>query len=122
MTRNFYSFLPLSPRQTSLSQHFAAHFVANWSFYSIPLCLHLQFNCTYHKAQDARPHFPWSQLEVQHETVENVTFSMELYNTSLFHHPQPPSFIQVMDNKPIFVEVKYRDNTVLQHTLFIPLL
>ncbi|KAF4079279.1 hypothetical protein AMELA_G00191150 [Ameiurus melas] len=63
------------------------------------------FNCTYHKAQDARPQFPWSQLEVQLETVENVTFSMELYNTSLFRHPQPPSFIQVMENKPIFVEI-----------------
>ncbi|XP_060775716.1 transforming growth factor beta receptor type 3 isoform X2 [Neoarius graeffei] len=57
------------------------------------------FNCTYRKAEDAFPHF--TQLDVQ----ENVTFSMELYNTSLFRHPQPPSFIQVMENKPIFVEI-----------------
>ncbi|MCI4375486.1 hypothetical protein PGIGA_G00110020 [Pangasianodon gigas] len=63
------------------------------------------FNCTYRKAEDAPPHFPWSRPDAQHEPVENVTFSMELYNTSLFRHPQPPSFIQVMENKPIFVEI-----------------
>ncbi|MCJ8729636.1 hypothetical protein PDJAM_G00108750 [Pangasius djambal] len=63
------------------------------------------FNCTYHKAEDAPPHFPWSRLDAQHEPLENVTFSMELYNTSLFRHPQPPSFIQVVENKPIFVEI-----------------
>ncbi|KAG7326356.1 hypothetical protein KOW79_009757 [Hemibagrus wyckioides] len=63
------------------------------------------FNCTYRKAEDAPPHFPWSGPNVQHEPVENVTFSMELYNTSLFRHPQPPSFFQVMENRPIFVEI-----------------
>ncbi|GAA6110169.1 transforming growth factor beta receptor type 3, partial [Tachysurus ichikawai] len=59
------------------------------------------FNCSYRKAEDAPTHF---RLDFQHEPVENVTFSMELYNTSLFRHPQPSSFFQVMENKPIFVE------------------
>ncbi|XP_046710876.1 transforming growth factor beta receptor type 3 isoform X2 [Silurus meridionalis] len=63
------------------------------------------FNCTYRKVEDASPHFPWPRRDVKQEPVENMTFSMELYNTSLFHHPQPPSFIQVMDNKPVFVEI-----------------
>lgn len=94
-------------------QHIAAQMVANWCrcSYSIFLCLHLQFNCTYSQAEDAPPHFPWPRLDIQHESVENVTFSMELYNTSLFRHSQPPSLFQVMENKPIFVEVIYSDNS-----------
>ncbi|KAK2858060.1 hypothetical protein Q7C36_005979 [Tachysurus vachellii] len=60
------------------------------------------FNCSYRKAEDAPTHF---RLDFQHEPVENVTFSMELYNTSLFRHPQPSSFFQIMENKPIFVEI-----------------
>lgn len=82
-----------------------------WCFFIISPCPRLQFNCTYRKAEVAPPPLPWPGLDVQLELVENVTFSMELYNTSLFRHPQPPSFLQVMENKPVFVEVTYGDNS-----------
>lgn len=56
--------------------------------------------------EDDPPAFPWPRPGIQQEPVENVTFSMELYHNNLFRDPQPPSFIKVMENKPIFVEVK----------------
>ncbi|XP_062853387.1 transforming growth factor beta receptor type 3 [Trichomycterus rosablanca] len=64
------------------------------------------FNCTYHKGGDAPDDFGWLDYAGSHkEPVENVTFSMELYNTSLFRYSQPPSFITITENKPIFVEI-----------------
>ncbi|TVK90590.1 Transforming growth factor beta receptor type 3 [Bagarius yarrelli] len=62
------------------------------------------FNCTYRKTEDAAPHFPLPRTDVQHDPMENITFSMELYNTSVFRHPQQSSFFQVVENKTIFVE------------------
>ncbi|KAF5909406.1 transforming growth factor beta receptor type 3-like, partial [Clarias magur] len=65
----------------------------------------IMFNCSYRQAENAPPNLPRVRLNAQHEHVENVTFSMELYNTSLFRHQQPPSFFQVTENKSIYVEI-----------------
>ncbi|KAM9481970.1 transforming growth factor beta receptor type 3 isoform 1-T1 [Clarias gariepinus] len=65
----------------------------------------IMFNCSYRQAENALPNLPRIRLNAQHEHMENVTFSMELYDTSLFRHQQASSFFQVTENKSIYVEI-----------------
>lgn len=64
---------------------------------STPYQTTVMFNCTYPKGEDARGDFG--------RPVENVTFSMELYNTNLFRYPYTPSFTTVTENKQVYVEI-----------------
>ncbi|KAG9341502.1 hypothetical protein JZ751_019007 [Albula glossodonta] len=59
------------------------------------------FNCTYKKNQD--PPAPFPRVGPGKDPVNNVTFSMELYNTDLFRYPE--TFVTTSENKPVFVEV-----------------
>ncbi|KAJ8375290.1 hypothetical protein SKAU_G00058700 [Synaphobranchus kaupii] len=59
------------------------------------------FNCTYKKNQNPLGSFP--RVGPGKDPVNNVTFSMELYNTDLFRYPA--TFVTTSENKPIFVEV-----------------
>lgn len=59
------------------------------------------FNCTYRKNQN--PPGPFPRVGPGKDPVDNVTFSMELYNTNLFRYPA--TFVTTSENKPIFVEV-----------------
>ncbi|KAG7488242.1 hypothetical protein MATL_G00032390 [Megalops atlanticus] len=63
--------------------------------------LSVMFNCTYRKNQDP----PVPRTGPRKDQVNNVTFSMELYNTDLFYYPAPQAFLTTSENKPIFVEV-----------------
>ncbi|KAM4629181.1 transforming growth factor beta receptor type 3 isoform 2-T2 [Polymixia lowei] len=63
------------------------------------------FNCTYRKHQETPESFPRIVPGPAKEPVNNVTFSMELYNTNLFRYPAPQAFHTVSENKQVFVEV-----------------
>ncbi|KAJ8418542.1 hypothetical protein AAFF_G00000410 [Aldrovandia affinis] len=61
----------------------------------------LLFNCTYRKNQN--PPGPFPRVDPGKDPVNNITFSMEVYNTDLFRYPA--TFVTTSENKPIFVEV-----------------
>ncbi|XP_056132780.1 transforming growth factor beta receptor type 3 [Lampris incognitus] len=63
------------------------------------------FNCTYRKNQEILETVLRIAPGPAKEPVNNVTFSMELYNTNLFQHPGPQAFHAVSKNKQVFVEV-----------------
>ncbi|KAI4899965.1 hypothetical protein NFI96_025705, partial [Prochilodus magdalenae] len=66
----------------------------------------ISFNCTYRKDQDAAgDSHKLGSGALPKEQVDNVTFSMELYNTNLFRYPLPMAFVTISENKPIFVEI-----------------
>ncbi|XP_026882143.2 transforming growth factor beta receptor type 3 isoform X2 [Electrophorus electricus] len=65
------------------------------------------FNCTYSVGQDP-PAGGFSRTGGAgrpQDSGDNVTFSMELFNTKLFRYPVPQSIATVLENKPIFVEI-----------------
>ncbi|KAK1796804.1 hypothetical protein P4O66_009821 [Electrophorus voltai] len=65
------------------------------------------FNCTYSVGQDP-PAGGFSRAGGAgrpQDSGDNVTFSMELFNTKLFRYPVPQSIATVLENKPIFVEI-----------------
>lgn len=63
------------------------------------------FNCTYQMHQEASESVPQVVPGRARELSNNVTFSMELYNTNLFRYPAPQAFHTVSENKQVFVEV-----------------
>ncbi|KAJ8406409.1 hypothetical protein AAFF_G00306400 [Aldrovandia affinis] len=64
------------------------------------------FNCTYRRPQDPPVPFPGvGPRKSPTPWVNNVTFSMELYDTDLFHYPAAEGFLTISENKPVFVEV-----------------
>ncbi|KAM3875789.1 transforming growth factor beta receptor type 3 [Diretmus argenteus] len=65
----------------------------------------IQFNCTYRKNQEVPESLPRILPGPAKEPVNNVTFSMELYNTNLFRYSAPQAFHTVSENKQVFVEV-----------------
>ncbi|XP_030646935.1 transforming growth factor beta receptor type 3 [Chanos chanos] len=63
------------------------------------------FNCTYEKTPETQGRIPMSAPRPPKEPLNNVTFSMELFNTNLFRYPTPQAFLTISENKPIFVEI-----------------
>ncbi|XP_066519793.1 transforming growth factor beta receptor type 3 isoform X2 [Hoplias malabaricus] len=64
------------------------------------------FNCTYRKGQDSAgdSHRTGSGM-MPKDLVDNVTFSMEIFNTNLFLYQVPTSFPTISENKLIYVEI-----------------
>ncbi|XP_034035128.1 transforming growth factor beta receptor type 3 [Thalassophryne amazonica] len=65
----------------------------------------IMFNCTYGKSQETPHSVPRIVSESAGEPGNNMTFTMELYNTLLFHNPGPQAFHVVSENQQVFVEV-----------------
>uniref|UniRef100_A0A8C2CYC9 Transforming growth factor, beta receptor III n=1 Tax=Cyprinus carpio TaxID=7962 RepID=A0A8C2CYC9_CYPCA len=62
------------------------------------------FNCTYHKNQDTPVDSGYGSDDFVVDSLNNVTFNMELYNNP-FHYPSTQSFLTIAENRPIYVEV-----------------
>ncbi|XP_008295427.1 transforming growth factor beta receptor type 3 [Stegastes partitus] len=63
------------------------------------------FNCTYRKNQDLFDTVPRIVPGPSRQPVNNMTFTMELYNTPPFINPTRQAFYTVSQNQQVFVEV-----------------
>ncbi|KAJ8357387.1 hypothetical protein SKAU_G00201810 [Synaphobranchus kaupii] len=64
------------------------------------------FNCTYRKLQDPPVLLPGVAPRKNTKLWDNnMLFNMELYDSDLFLHPATQGFLQVSENKSIFVEI-----------------
>ncbi|XP_057193345.1 transforming growth factor beta receptor type 3 [Triplophysa rosa] len=61
------------------------------------------FNCTYRKNQDIPVDFNLGPDDSSANHLNNVTFSMELYNNPHYHNTQ--SFLTIAENRRIYVEI-----------------
>ncbi|XP_051986171.1 transforming growth factor beta receptor type 3-like [Xyrauchen texanus] len=62
------------------------------------------FNCTYRKNQDTPVDFYFGAIDTGVDSLDNVTFNMELYNNP-FRYSSTQSFLTISENKPIYVEI-----------------
>uniref|UniRef100_A0A671SY30 Transforming growth factor beta receptor type 3-like n=1 Tax=Sinocyclocheilus anshuiensis TaxID=1608454 RepID=A0A671SY30_9TELE len=62
------------------------------------------FNCTYRKNQDTPVDSGIGSDDFIVDSLDNVTFNMELYNTP-FHYPSTQSFLTITENRPVYVEI-----------------
>ncbi|XP_067229158.1 transforming growth factor beta receptor type 3 isoform X1 [Chanodichthys erythropterus] len=62
------------------------------------------FNCTYRKNQDTPLDSDIGSDDFLVDSLDNVTFNMELYNNP-FHYPITQSFLTITENRPIYVEI-----------------
>ncbi|RXN14020.1 transforming growth factor beta receptor type 3-like protein [Labeo rohita] len=64
----------------------------------------LLFNCTYRKNQDTPVDSDIGSQDFVVDSLNNVTFNMELYNNP-FQYPSTQQFHTITENRPVYVEI-----------------